>query len=397
MFYTKNQVKVIYLFILLHVNYSSLVSKTSIEDCDSLHVFSLLNCVEHSKLRDDRIFTRGNIMLTGCEIGGLTIGPRIGQGSFGEIYAVRNSRDRTLYAMKIEPVSNRRKILEFEIQVMKQLSSSPFFPLFISSGRTPRYTYLTMELLGPSLSTVAKRLPNNHFSLSSGLRVAYMVICALEVMHDSGFIHRDIKPSNILLRRDRMSPIVIIDFGLSRIYIDKATNSVLPPRQHPGFRGTTIYASPNAHMHQDLSRRDDLISWFYLVLDLIAGPLPWKGIETRTEVLHMKRSISMNKLSESISPRLSEIWTLISLLKFEDRPDYERIKQLLKLAMAENHVNRTDEWDWHPNIFHMDGNDQGDIRGRKFLASSLSSEGTYDTTREPLLQKDESCNCCLLL
>ena len=155
-------------------------------------------------------------MLTGCEIAGLTIGPRIGQGSFGEIYAVRNSRDKTLYAMKIEPVSNRRKILDFEIQALKQLSSSPFFPLFIGSGRTPRFTYLTMELLGPSLSTVAKRLPNNHFSISTGLRVAYSVLCALEVMHDSGYIHRDLKPSNILLRRDRISPIVIIDFGLSK-------------------------------------------------------------------------------------------------------------------------------------------------------------------------------------
>ena len=337
-------------------------------------------------------------MLAGCEIGGLTIGPRIGQGSFGEIYAVRNSKDKTLYAMKIEPISSRRKILEFEIQVMKQLSSSPFFPLFIGSGRTPRYTYLTMELLGPSLSTVVKRLPQNQFSISTGLRVAFTVLCALEVMHDSGFIHRDIKPSNILLRRDRMSPIVIIDFGLSRIYVNQTTNTLLPPRQHPGFRGTTIYASPNAHMHQDLSRRDDLISWFYLVIDLIGGPLPWKGIELRTEVLHMKRSISMTKLADPISPRLSEIWNMISLLKFEDRPDYEEIKRLLQLAMTENNVSQTDEWDWHPNIFHMDGNDQGDIRARKFTNSSISSEGTYDT-KEPLLQKEdeESCHCCLLL
>lgn len=231
-------------------------------------------------------------------------------------------------------------------------------------------------------------------------------------MHDAGVIHRDIKPSNVLLRRSNESPIALIDFGLSRFYVDKNTWQHLPQRQHPGFRGTAVYASPNAHIHQDLSRRDDLISWYYMALDLMVGPLPWRRIENRAEILHMKRKLSIGAMGGEIAKQFETIWGLISSLKYEERPNYERIMELLIEAKDEKGVSDTDNWDWHPQILFMGKSDDNLFLEQKQMARSSSSselifpdeieaQRRYPNTisEEPLLSQvnEKSCDCCILL
>lgn len=338
-------------------------------------------------------------MLSGSTISTFHVGNRIGQGSFGEIYVVRSTVDNHLYALKVEPANTARKILEFEIMVLKKINPSPFFPKYIASGTTNTHYWCVMELLGPSLTVVLKRLPSHRLSLSSGLRVATLILRALKSFHEIGFIHRDIKPSNILLRPNREFPIALIDFGLSKIYLEDG--KIIPARAHPGFRGTAVYASPNAHMHLDLARRDDLISWYYLIIDIITGSLPWKSFDGRAEILHLKRTLSMAELGSQIVPQFGQIWNKISQLKFEDRPDYEGIDELLIEAQRENNIAEGDEWDWHPQILQMDGNDETCFQQRKISSSEAESTGKIrkhsDLNREPLIKNDEETDCCCLL
>lgn len=344
-------------------------------------------------------------MLTGSNLSTYHIGTRIGHGSFGEIYAVSNTYDNELYALKVEPANSSRKILEFEVMVLRKISPSPYFPLFIACGKTSQINWYVMELLGPSLATVVHRLPAHHLSLSTGLRVSSLILRGLKSFHESGFVHRDIKPSNILLRRSREYPIAIIDFGLSKQYIDRKNGKIFPARAHPGFRGTAVYASPNAHMHQDLGRRDDLISWFYMMVDLLTGSLPWKALETRAEILHLKRTVPIDELGETIVPQFGEIWKLISVLNYQDRPEYEKIDQLLAQAMEQNGIHNDDEWEWHPQILQMDGNDETFLRQqRKSTSSSIEDmkyvkKKSYKLNKEPLIQnqEEEGYECCCLL
>ena len=286
-------------------------------------------------------------MLKGGHIGEYAILGKIGQGAYGQIFTVKSTKTNELFAAKVEPVYVQHKTVDFESKVLQALQSSRYFPRYVKSGRNPHFSYLIMDLLGPSIASIVRRLPSRHLSNSSGIRVAIHMLRALEAMHRAGLVHRDIKPSNVLIREKCAElPIAIVDFGLSRYYVDRNTRSHLPPRARPGFRGTALYASANAHMEMDLSRRDDMVSWFYVVVDLLTGDLPWKRMEDRDEILRMKRTLDIGAAAGQIAPEMAEVWELVSTLEYQEEPNYEGIYALLGKMLEREEVAMDAEYDW---------------------------------------------------
>jgi casein kinase 1 len=102
----------------------------------------------------------------------------------------------------------------------------------------------------------------------------------------------------------------------------------------------------NAHAFTDLSRRDDLASWFDAHVDSLIGGLPWKGIRHNLDVAVMKNHFSVHEAVHEFSPRLSDIWLHISALRFESDPDYEFIIDKLDEIMRANKIEEEDECDW---------------------------------------------------
>jgi hypothetical protein len=142
------------------------------------------------------------------------------------------------------------------------------------------------------------------------------------------------------------SPICLIDFGLVRIYRDQRTGEHERARPRTGFRGTKTYASLNAHAYTDLSRRDDLASWFYVLVDSLTGGLPWKGVTNNIDVAVMKNQFDMRAAVDRFAPRLYEIWLHITHLRFESDPDYRLIMARLDELVAERNIGDNDPYDW---------------------------------------------------
>ncbi|KAH0788389.1 CK1 family protein kinase [Histomonas meleagridis] len=272
-------------------------------------------------------------------IGNYAVAKLIGKGGFGKILQVCDVSTNKVFAMKLEDKLAKKKALEREANVYKTLHS-PFFPKFIKYSETNEYRFLIMELCGASLKSISKILPNKRFSISTVLHSGIEMLLAIESLHKHGYIHRDIKPSNFLIRPSRSNPITLVDFGLSCKYYKVENNQF-----HHGFVGTAKYASPNAHFGKELSRRDDLYSWFYSLIEMRVGRLPW-SFSDREKLFYVKVTTDVRSLLSTFPPQMLSIYRLIRRLKFEDQPNYSLIISFMVEAMKECGASWEDKFDW---------------------------------------------------
>jgi len=97
----------------------------------------------------------------------------------------------------------------------------------------------------------------------------------VEIIHSKSYIHRDIKPDNFLIGLGKKSNLVFaIDFGLGKKYRDFKSLQHIPYRENKNLAGTARYASINAHLGIEQSRRDDLESIGYMAVYLLKEFLP---------------------------------------------------------------------------------------------------------------------------
>lgn len=93
--------------------------------------------------------------------------------------------------------------------------------------------------------------------------------------------------------KDFISRIYAIDFGLSKRYLNPNTGEHSRMKKHKGLIGTARFASINAHLGVEQSRRDDLFSLGYLLVYLAKGKLPWQNIKAKKKKQKYKKIMEM--------------------------------------------------------------------------------------------------------
>jgi serine/threonine protein kinase len=249
------------------------------------------------------------------------------------------------YALKVEFLDAPKQALDQEVQVLSRLRRSKYFPTLITSGTFEDFRFLVMTLFGPSLSKVRRALPGHKYTTGNVLRLSLEMLNCIEALHDVGHIHRDIKPGNFLINPIRSRPICLIDFGLAQLYVNPKNGRHIPEQEGVGFAGTCRYASLNAHRERQLSRRDDLISWFYSTVELADGQLPWPGSRERRASEQSKGAIKSKKLCKALPADFQTIWQMISCLPFSADPDYYEIRRIIKRAIRDMESADTN-FDW---------------------------------------------------
>lgn len=264
------------------------------------------------------------------------VGPKIGSGSFGEIYGGVNVHTGEEVAIKLEPLKSKHPQLIYESKIYRVLQGGYGIPGVKWFGSEGDYNVLVIDLLGPSLEDLFNYC-NKKFTLKTVLMLADQMISRLEFMHSRSYIHRDVKPDNFLIGTGVKKHIVhIIDFGLAKKYQDPRNGRHIPYLEGKNLTGTARYASINTHLGIEQSRRDDMESLGYVLMYFLRGSLPWQGLKANTKkqkyqrILERKQQTHTEVLCQGYPPEFKEYFTHCASLGFEDRPDYRFLKRIFK-------------------------------------------------------------------
>ena len=268
----------------------------------------------------------------------------IGIGGFGSVWMVQSTEDNEFYAMKIEPEEATKKSLQFESVLLKKLQNSDYFPKLVLDGQDNDFYFLVMELCGPNLSTVSSSLPGNHFQNNYIYKLADDMLHCIEEFHTKGYVHRDIKPQNFVTRFKGKTAICLIDYGISKLYVDPKTGQHFPARDHVNIAGSPVFSSPNNHDRIEQSRRDDLYAWLYSICSLSEVGLPWNQDNSIQEIGDLKKQHPISQLVAPLGDEIVQIAKHIESLQYEDTPNYSWIHSQLHNKINSNKTEFPYQW-----------------------------------------------------
>lgn len=277
---------------------------------------------------------------------------KIGSGSFGEIFLGVNVSNGEEVAVKMEPCAARHPQLLYESKLYKILYGGIGIPHIRYFGRELDYNVLVMDLLGPSLEDLFN-FCSRKFTIKTILMLADQMIARVEYVHCRSFIHRDIKPDNFLMGIGRhCNKLFLIDFGLAKKYRDTRTRMHIPYRDDKNLTGTARYASINAHMGIEQSRRDDMESLGYVFVYFSRGCLPWQGLKAATKkqkyekISDKKYATSIETLCKGLPAEFAMYLNYCRNLQFEEAPDYMYLRQLFRILFRTLNHKYDYTFDW---------------------------------------------------
>ncbi|KAL5471338.1 hypothetical protein EMCRGX_G029443 [Ephydatia muelleri] len=277
---------------------------------------------------------------------------KIGSGSFGDIYLGVNITNGEEVAVKLESHKARHPQLLYESKLYKILQGGVGIPHIKWYGTEKEYNVLVMDLLGPSLEDLFN-FCSRRFTMKTVLMLADQMIGRIEYVHNKNFIHRDIKPDNFLMGIGRhCNKLFIIDFGLAKKYRDTRTKQHIPYREDKNLTGTARYASVNAHLGIEQSRRDDMESLGYVLMYFNRTSLPWQGLKAATKkqkyekISEKKLSTPIEVLCKGFPAEFAMYLNYCRGLRFEEAPDYMYLRQLFRILFRTLNHQYDYTFDW---------------------------------------------------
>ena len=278
---------------------------------------------------------------------------KIGEGSQSTIYSGQNIQTKENVAIKTEKRTVKDCLLQKEIYTLFRLKKNIGFPNLITCGRSGENLVLIETLLGKSLDVLFLDL-SKKFTLFDICQIAIQCLDRIELIHTKGILHCDIKPENFSIGLKDPNVIYLIDFGLSQNYKSLKTGKHIDFSFTGYMTGTARYASRHALRGKQLSRRDDMESFIYMILYFMAKELPWMGkraknmAEKYRKIYTIKKNFKFKEFckAKKCPEEMINIIDYIFSLSFKEKPNYEYIRGLFKRILENKNLYKKNTFSW---------------------------------------------------
>ncbi|KAJ1558278.1 Casein kinase I isoform delta [Nowakowskiella sp. JEL0078] len=296
-----------------------------------------------------------------------TVEEKIGSGSFGDVFGATDIRSGELVAIKRESLEKSPLYLQHEcawlIKLYQLLWGGFGVPRVYYFGQEGNFNALVMERLGHSLKQWLQWSANGTLPLRTVVYLIPEMIRRLQFVHSKGMVFRDVKPDQFCVGKAgedcSLNPTVyLIDFGLAEFYVDDSGKHICTKKnKNRAKTGTARYASLNVHKGKDHTRRDDLESLAYVVIEMALGRLPWSGVQAISsadgwrKVCQAKEETVIEDLCRNLPHQFFNLLDYARNLRFSDEPNYSMIVgQFENLYEQLGNVKAPLEWSLKPDV-----------------------------------------------
>ncbi len=205
------------------------------------------------------------------------IGPVLGEGSMGVVYAAEHILMKKPVALKmLHPSHTRDKEVVQRFKREAQAAANIEHPNICSATDFGMYDsetyYLVMEFLdGKSLSEIMEL---GTIGPERAIHITKQILGALHEAHKVGVVHRDLKPENILIveRSGDADYAKITDFGVAQVRLFKDAQKIT---QVGMVYGSPLYMSPEQAKGEEVDHRADLYSIGIMLYEMVMGSVPF--------------------------------------------------------------------------------------------------------------------------
>ncbi|BAO49475.1 putative ser/thr protein kinase [Alphaentomopoxvirus acuprea] len=270
------------------------------------------------------------------------LGTFLGKGSYGEVFEIRRDNENHFnYSCKFIEMKYGTIELDFMIQNCKKRLLNDFINKekinhlaileLISYGNiiinNTEYIFIIVKKMASDLAMI--NIINKYVSINSIISMLIQIIYGIKYIHERGFIHNDIKSENILL--DTKNNCYISDYGSVTKYSKKCLV------KNKFYDGTLLFSSIDVNLHIG-SKRSDIESLLYNLIEWIGYELPWIDTDNKEYVIGKKREFLNTdiKLYYDNAPNLLiKFKSYVELLFNQKDCNYINYNKLLELIIEE--------------------------------------------------------------
>ncbi|XP_042654581.1 inactive serine/threonine-protein kinase VRK3 isoform X3 [Tyto alba] len=249
--------------------------------------------------------------------------------------------------------------LQRQAQKWKKWHSVPFLgiPNCVGFGlHADSYRFLVFSDLGRTLQSVL----NDGLQLlreKAAFQIVVRLLDCLEYIHENEYVHGDITAENIYLNPTDLTQVTLAGYCYAFRYCPGGKHVAQREGSRTPHEGTMEFISLDSHKGAGPSRRSDLESLGYCLLKWLCGFLPWSDdldkVETvvekkekyRGDVKCLLRLCFRQRSIPAGQDALQSYLQQVMALQYEEKPDYEALRQLFKKALEKMKASAYDSVD----------------------------------------------------